>query len=251
MPPEGTEILQIEPGTAPEQAVTREPFWDYTDLALIVGLLVAAILLMLLVVGFLSMHWPSLRNDPTPLILPTQFVLYGLIYVCFAIVFRLRYDKPVFSSIGWRRSHFNLFLAGIGGALLALVVSGIAALLHTPKVDSPIDRLTQNPVSLAVFAVMAVAIAPLFEELLFRGFLQPLLARTFGVVVGVLLTSLLFGALHGPEYSWAWQYIVAVSLAGAVFGWTRARTNSIIPCTVMHGCYNSLFVAALIIKGHQ
>jgi|SRR5579875_2571104 len=250
MPPEQAEILPPEPSLVPTP-VEREPFWGYTDLALIIGLLVASIVLMLIVVGFISAYKPSLRNDPTPLILPTQFALYGLIYVCFAVVFGMRYGRPVFSSLGWRRSKFNLAIAAIGGVLLALAVAGIAALLHTPKVDSPIDRLTKDPVSLAIFAVMAVSIAPLFEELLFRGFLQPLLSRTFGVIAGVLLTSVLFGALHGPEYSWAWQYVVAVSLAGAVFGWVRASSNSIIPSTVMHGCYNGLFVAALVIKGHQ
>jgi hypothetical protein len=94
---------------------------------------------------------------------------------------------------------------------------------------------------------MAVTIAPLFEELFFRGFIQPLLSRTFGVAAGVVLTAALFGGLHAPEYSWAWQYALAVSIAGAVFGWVRARTQSIIPSTIMHGSYNLVFIVGLLL----
>ena len=229
----------------------REPFWNYADLALIIGLVIASIVLIIMGVGALAVFNPKLRQDPTPLLLPTQLLLYGFIYVAFRLVFRLRYGNPVFSSLGWRRSGVNLWVVGVGGALLAIVVSALATLLHTPKVPSPIDKLTETPWSLAVFGVMAVTVAPLFEEMMFRGFLQPLLSRSFGVMAGILVTAALFGGLHAPEYDWAWQYAVAVSLAGAVFGWLRARTGSIIPSTVMHGCYNALFVIALAFEKHK
>ncbi|MBV9404750.1 MAG: CPBP family intramembrane metalloprotease, partial [Acidobacteriaceae bacterium] len=87
-------------------------------------------------------------------------------------------------------------------------------------------------------------------ELLFRGFIQPLFSRTFGVALGIVLTAALFGCLHGPEYSWAWQYVVAITTVGIVLGWIRAWANSIIPTAVMHGCYNAIFVVALAITKH-
>jgi uncharacterized protein len=255
MLPDPTEISPGEPvletpSSLPPVTPAREPFWGYTDLAVFAGLLTASIALILVVAGFFVAFNPALKKDQTAALLPTQFALYGFVYLCFFAVFRIRHDRPVLESLGWRRSNFNPFVAAIGGAMLALAVSGLATLLHTPKVDSPIDKLTKSPLMLAVFGVMAVTIAPLFEELLFRGFIQPLLARSFGVIAGVVLTAGLFGALHAPEYSWAWQYVLAVSFAGAVFGWIRARTNSIIPSTIMHGCYNLMFVVALAVTKH-
>src|SRR5581483_10141145 len=110
-------------------------------------------------------------------------------------------------------------------------------LLKTPKIALPFEKLTNTPASLTFFAIVAIVLAPFFEELFFRGFVQPLLSRTFGTVAGILITAGLFGTLHGFEYSWVWQYAVFISLAGAVFGWLRARTNSIVPSTVMHGCF--------------
>jgi uncharacterized protein len=228
----------------------REPFWGYTDLLLVMGLVVGSIALILVVTGFLVAFNPDLRDDPGPLLLPVQIAFYGFIYLALHFTFRTRYRKPVFSSLGWRRSRFNPVIAVFGGAVLAFAISGLASLLHTPQVPSPLDRFLKSPVDLALFGALAVTLAPLFEELFFRGFLQPLLSRTFGVLAGILITALVFGILHAPEYSWAWQYVVAVSVAGAVFGWVRSRTNSIIPSTLMHGCYNLVFVIALLVTRH-
>ncbi len=252
MLPEGIGLSGEEPvvEAPPPVAPAREPFWGYDDLALMIGVLVASIVLILAAVAIIEPFDPALKVDQTPLLLPTQLALYAFIYLGFHIIFRIRYNRPVFESLGWRRSNIRPVIAGAGGVALAFAVSGLASLLHTPKVPSPIDKLTNSPLSLTIVAIMAITIAPLFEELLFRGFIQPLLSRTFGVVAGVLLTAALFGALHAPEYSWAWQYAVAVSLAGAVFGWLRARTNSIIPSTFMHGCYNGVFVVALAVTKH-
>ena len=74
------------------------------------------------------------------------------------------------------------------GAALAIAISVLAKIIHTPEGKFPIDEITKTPFSLAVFSVMAVTVAPLFEELFFRGFIQPLLSRTFGVAGGVVST---------------------------------------------------------------
>ena len=224
----------------------REPLWEYTDLALMIGLLFTSIAVIVLVCGVLSFAIPGLRDDPTPLLLPMQLALYVFVYICFYLIFKFRYGKSVFASLGWRRTSSHPLVLVISGGVLALAVSALAALIHTPQVKSPIDEITKTPLSLALFGIMAVTIAPLFEELFFRGFIQPLFSRTFGMAAGVVLTAVLFGGLHAPEYSWAWQYALAVSIAGVAFGWLRARTQSIIPSTIMHGGYNLAMMLALI-----
>jgi membrane protease YdiL (CAAX protease family) len=248
MPPDIPEFSPLEEPViyAPVlEKPERVPFWGYLDLAMVIGLLVASVAIILMVVGGLLFVYPGLKDNQGPLLLPTQFALYAFLYLSFRLVFGFKYGKPVFASLGWRRSHFNLAIAAAGGVLLAFLVSALAYLIHTPKVASPVESLMNSPALLAVFGVMAVTVAPLFEELLFRGFLQPLLSRTFGVAAGILMTAIVFGALHAPEYSYAWQYALAVSIVGAVLGWVRFTSNSIIPSTVMHGFYNAVFVIAL------
>jgi len=250
MLPEDADLIHeppiLEAAAAPVDLGVPEPFWGYIDVALVIGL-TFAFLVGAAFVFMLSGHG-VLRADSNPLmIIGSNVALYAFLYIALWLVLGLRYGQPVLSSLGWRRSRFPLWVAAGGGAVLAFGIAGLAALLHTPKVDSPLDKLLSSRVSLVIFGAMAVTVAPLFEELLFRGFIQPLLSRTFGVIAGILLTAIIFGSLHGPEYGWAWQYVAAVSLVGVVLGWVRAHAKSIIPSTVMHACYNAMFVVALAV----
>jgi membrane protease YdiL (CAAX protease family) len=231
----------------PEQP-QREPFWGYSDLAVVMGLLFASIVLILIGAGLFIATRPDLKTDPV-FLLTTQMGVYVFVYLCFWVTFKTRYDRPVFSSLGWRPSRFSPLLAVGCGVGLAILLSLVGYAIHTPKdVKSPLDDLTATPGMLALFGLMAVTIAPLFEEMFFRGFVQPLFSRSLGTIAGVGITAIIFGALHAPEYGYVWQYAVCISLAGAAFGWVRASTNSIIPGTIMHGAFNLASVVAMATK---
>ena len=227
------------------QLPAREPFWGYTDLLLVLGLLFAFSLILMIAVASAAIFVPSLRTDPTPLMLPVQIGFYLALYLSLRMVLGIRYHRPVFPSLGLRRAGFNLAWAAAGGVVLAFVLSALGTWLKTPKIPLPFDKLTNTRLSFVLLTIVAVVLAPFFEELLFRGFLQPVFSRTFGTAAGILITAVAFGALHGFEYQWVWQYALFISLAGAVFGWLRARTNSIIPSAVMHGCFNAVSMVAL------
>jgi uncharacterized protein len=246
MQPDGADSVAISATLV--QPAQREPFWGYVDLLMVIGLLCASTAIIGIIASMFVFAVPSLREDQRPLMLPAQLALYGCVYLCFLATFKLRYDRPVFASLGWRRTSFNLFVAAVGGVLLAFGLSALAAVVHTPKVDSPFEQLANTPLSLIVLGITAVAIAPVFEELFFRGFLQPLLSRTFGAIAGVLITAILFGSLHAFEYMNVWQYVAAVTIVGIALGVLRAWTNSIIPGTIMHGCFNAVSVLALAIS---
>lgn len=242
MQPDDT-VFEPEPASSAEVEAPpeRRPFWNYVDLFLVVGLLFAAVVLLLAAVGFSGV-------DPIVLALPLQLALYAALYLALHLVFALRYRRSVLPSVGWTPSHFHLSVAFAGGIVLAFAVAAVAALLKTPKVPSPMENFMKSPVLLASFCLLAISLAPFFEELFFRGFLQPLFVRSLGKWFGILLTAILFGGLHAPEYSMAWQYALAVSLVGLALGWVRYQSDSIIPSTIMHAAYNSVFVAALLFQ---
>jgi membrane protease YdiL (CAAX protease family) len=226
----------------------REPFWGYFDLLLIVGLIFASMFLVVLLAGgWIRLH-PNLKPESPEIAFPMQFAIYALVYLCFSIVFKLRYNCPVLPSLGWRKTHFNLLGVGLGGILLAIAIDVVAPLIHTPKVATPFDELVKTPFSMAIMAFLAVLIGPFFEEMVFRGFLQPLFSRSLGTALGILITAFLFGGLHGSEYQWAWQYVAAITVVGIALGVLRQKTNSIIPTTVMHGCFNSVSVVGIVLQ---
>jgi membrane protease YdiL (CAAX protease family) len=94
-------------------------------------------------------------------------------------------------------------------------------------------------------------LAPLLEELFFRGFLYPSLRRGFGLTVGVLLTALAFAAIHGAQLGYAWAPVFSIFIVGVVFTMVRVRTNSVAASFLMHCGYNfALFAALWVASDH-
>jgi membrane protease YdiL (CAAX protease family) len=106
--------------------------------------------------------------------------------------------------------------------------------------------MLDNRPTLILFSIFVVILGPLCEELAFRGFLLPLFVRSLGAAAGIMVTGLLFGCLHAPEYSWSWRHVLLVSLAGSVFGWVRYKTGSAAASTYMHSTYNLTQFAAFV-----
>jgi len=93
------------------------------------------------------------------------------------------------------------------------------ALMRIPDNDSPMKALLSDPVSILMIAVIGTTLAPVCEEIVFRGFLQPLLVRSFGAAPGILLAAAAFGLMHLQEYGYSWRHALLIGLAGASFGW--------------------------------
>lgn len=93
-----------------------------------------------------------------------------------------------------------------------------------------------------LMVVLAVGVAPIFEECLFRGVLLPILARRFGLGAGVFLTSLLFAAIHLHMPSLAPLMVVAVGFALAYIA-----TGSLWVPILMHGIFNGVNLVLLFI----
>jgi membrane protease YdiL (CAAX protease family) len=130
----------------------------------------------------------------------------------------------------------------------AIVVSYVGTALRTPITENPMTELMKDPVSLVLMMVFGITLGPLSEELLFRGFLQPVLVRSLGVVPGIIVTAVPFGLLHFQQYGNSWRHALIVAMAGAGFGWMRHATGSTKASTVMHGSYNALFFAAELVR---
>lgn len=97
-----------------------------------------------------------------------------------------------------------------------------------------------TPTALGTF-VIAVILAPLWEELAFRGFLLSALSKTrLGFWGAALIANVLWTSLHGT-YSWAG--VVSVFVAGLILSWLVWRTGSIKPAIVTHAIGN-LFALA-------
>jgi uncharacterized protein len=157
-----------------------------------------------------------------------------------------RTSAPFWPTIGWRglRAEPGKFQVTAlqffaGGAVLALVVTFAGAFLN-PKENLPIDELLKAPVSMFLFAVLGVLVAPLVEETIFRGFLYPVIARRAGVTAGIVLTGTLFGLMHAAQLWGGWGQIALLILVGLVLTWVRARSGTVAASYLVHLGYNGL-----------
>jgi membrane protease YdiL (CAAX protease family) len=221
------------------------PFWSWKDMLYIVAVAVPMCIVAASASAFLLHVLPGDEPKAVQLLVP-QFAAFAAALIPLAFVFRVRYDKPLWSSVrfGVPPGEWHRSLAG--GLGLAIAVLALGMLLQPPKIHSPLQDLMDDPASAPFLAVAAVTAGPIFEELFFRGLLQPLLVRDTGVIAGVFLSSLPFALLHGPEYGWSWRHVSLILLAGIGFGWKRFRTNSTGAATIMHAAYNAVLTTGYI-----
>jgi membrane protease YdiL (CAAX protease family) len=126
-----------------------------------------------------------------------------------------------------------------GGAFLALTVLAVSSFLPAPS-QSPLERLLATRSSLVVFVVFGIAVAPLVEEIIFRGFLFTALEDVYGVQAAVPVTTLLFAGLHVSQLRGNWPAVGVILFVGYVFTIVRRRTGSVVPSVIMHTAYNSM-----------
>jgi|HubBroStandDraft_4_1064222.scaffolds.fasta_scaffold310889_2 membrane protease YdiL (CAAX protease family) len=233
MTPSEHQFTPVEPAIEPKSAAW--PFWGYLDLLLFASLIFPSLIVAALLIRLISL---GVKIEAPIQEMLVQLISYAFIFSALRALLRLRYDQPFWRSLRWNFRWRDAALTFVAGPLLAFTLGYLGYILRAPYIQSPFDQMLRDRPTLLLFAVFAVVIGPLCEELAFRGFLMPLLIRSLGPAAGIVITSLLFGALHAPQYSWSWKHALLVALAGLVFGWTRYRTNSTASGAFMHFGFN-------------
>jgi membrane protease YdiL (CAAX protease family) len=88
-------------------------------------------------------------------------------------------------------------------------------------------------------ALACLALAPaVCEELLFRGAILGLLKQRLPAIIAVLISALMFAALHGSPWRFLPQFVVGIALAVLTL-----RSGSVLPAILLHAIYNGLLWA--------
>jgi uncharacterized protein len=246
-PPAGEKPAPVpQPAPVPEES---SPYWSYQDVALLAGMALPALIVSTLLVDLAFRMLTTAAPGQTPQLLIAQFMGYGLLFAALYALLRWRYDRPFWKSLGWVAPARGVLLScAVWGPLLAFGVSMLGVVLRTPEMDMPIKQFLRGREAVVLVAIFGTTLGPLCEELLFRGFLLPLVMRSFGVVPGIVVAALPFALLHGPQYGWSWRHVLLVTVAGAAFGWVRHRTGSTAAATVVHATYNLTFFIGFLFQ---
>jgi membrane protease YdiL (CAAX protease family) len=131
------------------------------------------------------------------------------------------------------------------GSLIALgATSAVTVLLVSAFIPSsgqtPLERLLSSRSAILIFAVFGVAVAPLLEEIIFRGFVFKVLWEVGGPRMAILVTAALFALLHAGQLAGNWGSVVLIFVVGCILSIVRHRSNSIIPSVIVHTSYNAM-----------
>lgn len=186
-------------------------------------------------------------------IVPMQFVIYLAIIGFMALLVSTRHRTSLAQAVHWnlptRRRIWIIAL--ITGTALAAVSDLGEVVLHRWIPDSlPITEFFKDRPSALLLGAFGILVAPLMEELLFRGFLYPALARWTGAVVSVIITASAFTLLHGAQLGYSWAPLLLIFVVGITLTVTRARTNSVATCVIMHMTYNFILLLQTYIATH-
>jgi membrane protease YdiL (CAAX protease family) len=196
-----------------------------------------------------------LLNKPQ-FLLGTNLIWSAAIFLFLYVTLGVLRGLPFWRSLGWRKLSINVsagranpwayFFSGCGLAIFVFIASATAK----TNQNMPIQEILKNRNSAMLLMAMAVLVAPLVEETVFRGYLYPLFAKSFGIVPGILLTGLLFGLMHGSQLGWTWSIVGLLILVGVIFTFARAHTGTVLASFLLHLGYNSMIAIATIIGTH-
>lgn len=185
----------------------------------------------------------------------TNLLWYAAIFLFLYVTLGVLRGQPFWRSLGWRKLTSKLagkanpwvyLIAGCGLAIFVIVASSH---VH-PNDKMPIQEVLKNRTSAMLLMAMAIVVAPLVEETVFRGYLYPLFARSFGIIPGILLTGVLFGLMHGAQLGWTWGIVGLLIFVGIIFTFARAYTGTVLASFLLHLGYNSMIAIATIIGTH-
>jgi hypothetical protein len=241
----------------PAPKAGENPVWSGWDVLLMAVFVLCVLFTVQLVVVLAARHfayphesWLQVAQKPY-LALLSQLLTYVAIALYMILLIEGKYHARFGQAIRWNWPGTTGFsFMGIGVLMLGLDLVG--RFLPMPK-STPFDQFFERPMDAYLVAVFAITLGPLMEELFFRGFLYPVLARRIGAAWGILLTGLLFGLIHLPQYGWSWAAFLIVSLVGVVLTTVRARTKSVAASFLAHVGYNAtiMIIAAVATDGFR
>lgn len=276
--PEGEAILQPPldntPNDPSEPPPTRVPHLGHAILFLtITG---AFLLLTQLIALGLSRHAANQSTSISPrLLLFAEAFTYLATLALSWLLFPLFWQRPFAAGLQLNapaatRNALKLIPLGF---VLSFTVQAVSSIVSMPK-TIPMDDFFRTPSDVWLITVFGTFLAPLFEEILFRGFLFPAFAIAYdwlslprseiareqwsssnkltlvSYIFSAILSSICFAALHGKQVAFTWPVLILLFIVSLILTTIRFRLRSVLASTLVHASYNfAVFLTAFIATG--
>ena len=234
-----------------------DPSWTFLDILIILGIFAVALTVSVAAGLALAHRVPLFAGANRQVVVlnplffvPVQFAAYVLTFIFARMLITLRAQDDFWSAVKWQMPKAaSIVVFACGGVVLALAVQIASNFLPIPK-SLPIEQYFRDGPSAYMMLIFGVLVAPLAEELLFRGLLFPVLSRALGVATGVVLTATLFSLIHQSQLSHAWAPLMLLFFVGLALTIIRARAQSLAASWIVHFAYNATLFGFLFVGSH-
>jgi membrane protease YdiL (CAAX protease family) len=233
--------------------VATWPWWEVvivTVLAFVAGVLAAAPLFV------------ALDPDPSGAVDAAGLLISAVADVVMAgvLLLWLRARHPGWPRIiGWPAPGRRLRELGVGALLGLLLV--VVSLVTSVIVASVLERLTGETVEtpeqvspdlrgwgIVILVVLAVMVAPVVEEFVFRGLLFRSIADRHGFWIGAIASAIPFGLTHvavGAAVD-LWALRITLTIVGVALAWIHWRRRNLMANIVAHSAFNAIGVVIIL-----
>ena len=123
-----------------------------------------------------------------------------------------------------------------------------SSLMPIPSTSLPVSPweqslLSNDLVSICFYVAVVSLVAPVWEEMIFRGFLLPSFTRYFRMDVSVLLSSLIFALAH-----FSMERLIPLTFLGMLMCVVFARSKNILAPIILHSLWNAFAFVELIVN---
>jgi len=153
-------------------------------------------------------------------------------------------DQDFLTNVGLRkgdRSSFKVIYVPIILGLFFAIFSSYLISTRLVQPQTPLTDIidtTRSVNLILIFLFLAICIAPLIEEIIFRGYFFHVIKEWIGVKKTIYLIALTFAFLHVGQYWGDWMAIAMVTLLGFTLTILRAWTGTTVASAITHYVYN-------------
>jgi hypothetical protein len=200
---------------------------------------------------------------------------YAITLLAAWLFYPIAWQRPLLEGLSWNWAAARAQagkLAGLG-LLLGAVMQVVNRFIIPPK-TIPIDEFFATASDAWLVTFFGVVVAPIFEEICFRGFLLPAFAIAYdwlsmprtdeartrwrtttaltpgAYVFSAVFTSVLFALIHAQQVSHLWTALLVLFSVSLLLTYVRVKTRSVAASAMVHSAYNAfVFLTVLIATG--
>lgn len=203
-----------------------------------------------------------------------QVVWYLATIAACLIIFPFAWRRGFFDGLEW---HAGAALQRrwrlVGAAVVCFVLAIVDAVLIPGPKDAPIDEVFKLPGAAWSLFAFGVTLAPLIEEIGFRGFLLPALCTAWdwtneritgaaarpldadgypqwslpAMVIAAVVASVPFALMHAPQTGYSLGPFLLLVCVSLVLCWVRLAARSLAASVLVHSCYNLLIFSLMLL----